>query len=319
MRGITNHLKATSSRNLADRVEVLFDRHIFEYMLLELEKYPQAEEGGKFIGHILQGNDTRTDIGDPTASRIVIQDFLPGGPNAKRTQVEFMPDGEYQESLFRKAEREDPDIEHVGTWHSHHCNGLDTLSRGDIEGYFATVNKKAYRLKYFVASLVKHVPKDPRDNGWIDHFLFVRGEEEFYHLTTGVKLVDVPTSFGALTGHVLHHSHKKSAGELPVESTGVVPRLWYESEAAKEVLAHDRRLWAKHCGEQVRATRLNGRITLKAASGKGVISTTYPFASGEFGLDVAILMGSKVVISMNCDLEDRAIAYTAALAACERL
>jgi hypothetical protein len=44
-------------------------------------------------------------------------------------------------------------------------NGLRTLSGVDVRGYFATVSKPAYRLNFFVASLVKTVPCDPNAAG----------------------------------------------------------------------------------------------------------------------------------------------------------
>jgi hypothetical protein len=218
-----------------------------------------------------------------------------------------------------KAEQLDPDIEHVGTWHSHHCNGLKTLSGGDVDGYFATVNKKAYRLQYFVASLVKHVPKDPMSEDWIDHFLFVRGDEAFYHLTTEIKLCDLPTAFGALTGHVSHHSPKGETVDPEGGRSIAGSYLWYESEVAKRVLSEDKRLWVEHFGEQVRTTRLKGRITLKGMWHRGGIAVTYPLASGERRLEIEIVRGSHIVVSMQCDLDDRAIAYRSALAARDQL
>ena len=119
---------------------------------------PKSEEGGKYIGYIDFAEHNRS---KDHHYRVIITDFLPGGPNATRTAVEFLPDGEFQEQLYRRAEKRDANVEHLGTWHSHHCNGLDRLSGGDIEGYFRTVNKAAYRPEVFVASLVKHLPKGP--------------------------------------------------------------------------------------------------------------------------------------------------------------
>src|SRR5206468_1732528 len=118
-----------------------------------------------------------------------------------RTEVELQPDGEYQERLFRQVEQVDHEIEHVGTWHSHHCNGLETLSSGDVAGYLRTVNRAEYRLDHFLASLVIRVPRDPSDQDWIDHYLFVRGDEEYYRITQLIKIIDWPTRFRLITGH----------------------------------------------------------------------------------------------------------------------
>src|SRR5207245_950776 len=154
------------------------------------------EDGGKYIGYLIEnghaGSEGRATLGI-AGPAILVTDFLPSGPNAKRTAVEFMPDGEYQEHVFRRAEGLDSNVEHLGSWHSHHCNGLERLSGGDIEGYFRTVNKANYRPNFFVASLVKKIPhQGSTPSDWIDHFLFVRGVDDFYRVTDTVRLVTFP-------------------------------------------------------------------------------------------------------------------------------
>jgi ThiF family len=151
----------------------------------ELAKHPHCEEGGKYLGFIENEGES---------TRIVITDFLTGGPNAKRTRVEFLPDGDFQERLFRQAERLDRRVEHLGSWHSHHCNGLGIFSEGDIAGYFKTVNKAQYRPDLFVASLVTRIPESIEERDWLQHFLFVRGDDQFYRLDTDLRMVDAPTT-----------------------------------------------------------------------------------------------------------------------------
>src|SRR5690349_16952098 len=114
------------------QAHIIFHAGIFAHMLSAIAKHPGEEEGGKYIGYFfdpgrlsIEGLKARRDC-----HAILVTDFLPSGPNAVRTAVEFLPDGEYQEALFRKLEAQDPDIEHLGTWHTHHCNGLKTLSQG---------------------------------------------------------------------------------------------------------------------------------------------------------------------------------------------
>ena len=51
------------------------------------------------------------------------------GPNARRTRTSFFQDGDHQTEVFRRIEAEDPSIEHLGNWHTHHVNGYPTLSR----------------------------------------------------------------------------------------------------------------------------------------------------------------------------------------------
>lgn len=308
MRRALNDSGPINIRNCQQQVELIFDRQVFAFMTEELARHPNEEDGGKYIGYLLSPGDTKVQTGHPDAWRIVILDFLPGGPNARRSQVEFMPDGPFQEDLFRNAERRDKDIEHVGTWHSHHCNGLQTLSGGDVRGYFATVNKTAYRLDFFVASLVKRVPRDPHATDWIDHFLFVRGDNRYYDLSEDVKLLDMPTPFGDLTGH-----HLASGPHQPTVAEHV-SALWYESDTGRTVLGEDKRFFATHFGGDVHASRLNGQIRIKWGK-QTVVSVTYPLAARQRELDLELTRNSKRVLSMKFDLEDRLIGYQAALSA----
>jgi hypothetical protein len=161
-------------------VSVVMDRSVPTFVLEELAKHPHCEEGGKYLGFIENESES---------AQIVITDFLPGGPKAKRTRVEFLPDGDFQERLFRQAERLDRRVEHLGSWNSHHCNGLGTFSEGDIAGYFKTVNKAHYRPDFFVASLVTRIPQSIDERDWLQHFLFVRGDDQFYRLDTDLRMV----------------------------------------------------------------------------------------------------------------------------------
>lgn len=103
------------------------------------------EEGGKLLGRITTSGGRTT---------ISAESYLDAGPNVKHSSSHIMPDGEYQEALFRVIERYDPSIDHIGSWHSHHCNGLEHLSGGDISGYESNVNNQNYLHDIFLAILV---------------------------------------------------------------------------------------------------------------------------------------------------------------------
>jgi hypothetical protein len=215
-----------------------------------------------------------------------------------------MPDGAFQEDLFRRAESRDQDIEHIGTWHSHHCNGLATLSGGDVRGYFATVNKRAYRPNFFVASLVKTIPRNSNSVDWIDHFLFVRGEDKYYDLTNDVQVLDIPTSFGDLTGHRAASAARTRGAphdNHTAEEGGVV--AWYETDTGRAVLGEDKKFFAAHFGDDVRASRSNGQIKIKGGREK-VVSVTYPSTAGQRELDLEVSRDSKRVLWMRFDQED---------------
>lgn len=117
-------------------------------------KDSHKEEGGKLIGKIIE-----------TENEYVLQidSFLDSGPNIDHSSTHIYPDGPYQESLFRICESFDPEIEHLGSWHSHHCNGLPELSHGDISGYRKNVNNKDYNLDIFLAILIPKLSDDYHD------------------------------------------------------------------------------------------------------------------------------------------------------------
>lgn len=281
-----------------------FDRHVFDYMLYELHRYPNCEEGGKYIGYI-EAHEHNT--GHRRTRTITVTDFLPGGPNAKRTAVEFLPDGDFQEDLFRRAETRDRAIEHLGTWHSHHCNGLRQLSEGDITGYFKTIRKPAYRPDVFISSLVKNIPRNSHDTDWIDHFLFVRNDDNFYRITSHINLVDAPSSFGDITGHSVQ-------AQSAAHST-----LWYETDAGRQALAEDRRFFATHFDANVRATRKEGIITITSERGMSFMAVSYPAIPTDREIKIEIGLSSRVILQLVCDYSHRAAAYAASLEALKHI
>jgi len=301
-------------------VQIMMDEGLPRFILRELARYPDCEEGGKYIGLI-----ERTD----SSTRIVITDFLAGGPNAKRTRVEFLPDGDYQEKLFRQAEQIDEGVEHLGSWHSHHCNGLGTFSEGDVSGYFKTVNKSHYRPDFFIASLVTRVPHDASAEGWLHHFLFVKGDDRFYSVNEHELYVDKPTVFGAITGH---QEISKTATTMKVHFSGRsddvsgrshddrasrrlgLPHHWYETETGKLVLSEDRKFFQKHFAENVKCTRVDGQIRLTGSSPSGLdLSVWYPVARDNDILEIHILQAGHKVISISCKTAKRLIAIKGAL------
>lgn len=299
-------------------VEILFDRNLLSFILNELAKYPSVEEGGKYIGYLFQPDDPSIDKlrVHPNAQTIVVTDFLPSGPKAVRTRDRLMPDGEYQEALFRKAEQLDSEIEHVGTWHSHHCNGLQTLSTGDIDGYFRTVNKPHYRPDFFVTSLVKRIPHNPEEPDWIDHFLFVEGVEEYYLVTDHIRVIDWPTIFAAHIGHSVEH--ESNTPTVPTENIGEPEQLcdlWHETNEGRRILAEDKRFFDKQFGPRVVATRRNSRITITGRMGCKAIAVSYPRKPTDDNISISLQEHSSTILHIDCNLSHREVGFTAALAA----
>ena len=287
---------------------------------------PQAEEGGKYIGYLVSEKSTQLrDLGlDPNRPALVVTDFLPSGPNAVRTPVKLLPDGEYQENLFRRAETIDPEIEHLGTWHSHHCNGLQTLSGGDVAGYHRTVNRAVYRPDFFLASLVTRLPRSPDDSDWIDHFLFVRRHDGYYRITESVVTVDWPTAFERIIAHPYRAGEVEDVRQDTQVRSSVREEqpnsVWHDTQEGRAILATDRRLFASLFRDSVVVTRRGLAITMTGRLNDTEISMTYPAASGDSRQVVVTLNhAAAAILTINAGLEERQIALKAARAAAQEL
>jgi hypothetical protein len=72
----------------------------------------------------------------------------------------------------------------LGTWHTHHVNGLQTLSGGDLATYGRTVNHENHNTNFFYALLVTTKNKHGKetDRYQVKHFVFVRGDDHFHEI-----------------------------------------------------------------------------------------------------------------------------------------
>lgn len=157
-------------------------RGVLESVFDECDRYDTDETGGRLLGTYKQ-HKGRLDID--------VRGILEPGPNAQRTPTFFLQDGDYQEKLFRAIEAVHPDVEHLGNWHTHHVNGLQTLSGGDKATYTRVVNHVKHNTDFFYALLVvkKNSGGNPRYE--VKHFIFRRGDETFYEIPHAkVRLVD---------------------------------------------------------------------------------------------------------------------------------
>ena len=158
-----------------DALESIFD---------ECDKYDTDETGGRLLG-TYSDRDRRTEI--------EVKAVLEPGPNAERSATHFFQDGEHQERLFRAIEASHPEIEHLGNWHTHHVNGLPTLSGGDKETYFRTVNHEKHNINLFYALLVVSKNRGGNPRYAIKHFVFRRNDQTIYEIPSDkVHITDVP-------------------------------------------------------------------------------------------------------------------------------
>src|SRR5438876_4171098 len=137
-----------------DKVRISMPKAALITVFDECDGFDQDETGGRVVGTFLE-NRGKIDIH--------VTGIIEAGPQARRSAVSFFQDGEYQEQVFRKIEDHHPEIEHLGNWHTHHVNGLQDLSGGDIETYYRTVNHRNQHTPFFYALLVtaKHRSPDP--------------------------------------------------------------------------------------------------------------------------------------------------------------
>ncbi len=304
-------------------VQVAFDRRVLQNIVVELAKSPSVEEGGKYVGYLLpQDMPELRALGlDQARPALIVTDFLPSGPNAVRTAVELQPDGDYQERLFRQLEQQDSAIEHLGSWHSHHCNGLQVLSSGDIDGYHRTVNKRAYRPNYFIASLVTRLPRGTNDAGWIDHFLFVRGEDKYYRITDLIQVVEYPSRYTRLIDHSAQSNGSSERPRAAIPAPAPMEHnqgMWYESSEGRMILAEDKRSFVARFGDAVVATRRGRAITMTGRLGEASVSATYP-EDGGAQVVVAVNYAGATILQLTADLRWRDLAFTAAAVAAEHL
>ena len=168
----------------AVRVEIADE--VIESVFEECDRYDHEETGGRVIGHSAVDRGTLV---------IRANGLIEAGPMARRTRTSFFQDGNYQTDVFRRIEAEDPSIEHLGNWHTHHMNGYPTLSTGDKETYRRIVNHELHNIDFFYALLVTN-RKEGRSglNRYaVRHYVLFRGDDAVHEIDrTDVKVTDQP-------------------------------------------------------------------------------------------------------------------------------
>ena len=173
-------------------LEVVFD---------ECDRYDTDETGGRILGTYREYRN---------GLLITVTGIIEPGPAARRSATSFMQDGAWQERVFRLVEEREPSIEHLGNWHTHHVNGLQHLSTGDIATYRRTVEHQNHNTSFFYALLVveRNQGKTGLQRYHFKNYIFRRGDSEIYEIpVTGLRIVDAPLLWPAavrptLTEHV---------------------------------------------------------------------------------------------------------------------
>ncbi len=170
------------------QVQILICEEVLEAIFDECDKNDEDETGGRIIGFFSQSGNKLS---------IKACGIIGPGPEARRSPTSFFQDGAYQEAAFRSVEVRYPDIEHLGNWHTHHVNGLKTLSSGDVETYKRIVNHDKHNTDFFYALLV--VAKNRaswKERYVVRHFLLRRGEDLVQEISSSkIKRIKEPALF----------------------------------------------------------------------------------------------------------------------------
>jgi hypothetical protein len=189
-----------------NKVHLLIPKAALTTVFDECDGFDRDETGGRVIGAFDEQHGKLT---------IRVTGIIEAGPQARRSAVRFFQDGAYQEQVFRKIEDHHPEIEHLGNWHTHHVNGLQHLSDGDVETYHRTVNHPYHNTPFFYALLVtaKHRSSDPLGRYTLKHYIFRRGDERIYELRRDqIGIIDAPLVWpaGATWPHDWRENHPRS-------------------------------------------------------------------------------------------------------------
>lgn len=166
------------------RIRIEIYDSILRKIYRDCDKYPHIETGGRLLGKISFS---------PRSIVLTVTDLIYAGPGARRTLTSFFPDPDYMLKTFRFYEQQDPDIEHIGNWHSHYCNGLEHLSMGDIQNYQQVVTDEEYNPDLFLAMLV--IPGRRSLVTWLGHkyriryYLLTRNNPYPVEITKGVRIL----------------------------------------------------------------------------------------------------------------------------------
>ena len=180
-------------------VTVSIPKDALESIFDECDQFDVDETGGRVIGRYKKHGG---------GYAIEVLGVIGPGPQARRSSTSFFQDGEYQEQIFRSIEQAHPDIEHLGNWHTHHVNGLATLSGGDKSTYRNIVNHDKHNTDFFYALLVVRKNSGRSARYDIKHYFLRRGEDTIYEIPhSDVHLVHTPVLWPQSPDHAHSGTH----------------------------------------------------------------------------------------------------------------
>lgn len=214
--------------------KIFICQDVMESIFDECDRYEVDETGGRIIG-FYHRNKGKLEI--------EACGMIGAGPNARRTSTSFFQDGRYQEDVFRRFEAKYPDIEHLGNWHTHHVNSLDTLSSGDIDTYNRIVNHKNHNTDFFYAFLVvAKTHRHKRDRRYsAKHFLIHRGNPTIYEIpASNIKILkkspllidkEKTTAFEKKSIPVISVTHQSKINQIRIADKKILFEMYPDLKA----------------------------------------------------------------------------------------
>ena len=149
---------------------------VLESIFDDCDRYDHDETGGRILGEFRRAADGSLEV--------TVTGVIEGGPKARRSSTSFFQDGDYQAEIFRQIETANPEVEHLGNWHTHHVNGFPTLSGGDIATYRRIVNHEKHNLNFFYALLVvsRMSGGEAASRYSVKHYILLRGDDAVYEV-----------------------------------------------------------------------------------------------------------------------------------------
>lgn len=165
------------SRGRSVGLNVCIRADVLHRVVEEIIDNPSVEVGGKFVGFV-EGPLRRGDSGWKaalTTTTVHIEAYIDPGPGSDRSATHHHSDLDYQQAIFERLSRRFTGLQFVGLWHSHHPNGLGTLSGGDVNTGMSIVNSPHHEMDFLISSLAT----DRRGLHAASHHAFVRGQEGY--------------------------------------------------------------------------------------------------------------------------------------------
>ena len=174
--------------NIAHNVTVSLCAKVLQSIFDECDRYDHDETGGRILGVCRRTSDG--------SLHIDVSGVIEPGPKARRSSSSFFQDGDYQAQVFRQLEKVHPEIEHLGNWHTHHVNGVPTLSGGDVATYQRIVNHEQHNLDFFYALLVvaREPGRESLERYRTRHYILFRGDQNIYEIAPDdIVITNEPT------------------------------------------------------------------------------------------------------------------------------